>query len=180
MTRASRVFKAMFDPLFTGVAHFSSIDPLEVRLPDDDCQAMTWLCFALHLQDLPEGWMPLVLLQKMAILCDKYDCARALQPWSRLWLRELMHTYRPDRINWDILWMSYASQDHMTFWEASEALIYGPMQSDELDDVYDELMDTEEDLRSVGMSLLPVGLSGILSELLYMIRILQLTCTRFT
>lgn len=161
MTRASWVFKAMFDPLFTGVAHFSSIDPLEVRLPDDDCQAMTWMCFALHLQDLPEGQMPLLLLQRLAILCDKYDCARALQPWSRLWLREHLHTYEPDGIKWGILWMSYAFQEHVAFWEASEELIYGPMQHDGLDSVNDELISAEDDLHAVGMSLLPVGLSGI-------------------
>ena len=168
MTRASPVFKAMFDPIFTGVAHSSSAEPLEVSLPDDDYQAMTWMCSALHLQDLPEGQMPLVLLHKLALLCDKYDCARALQPWSRLWLRGLMSSAMPDRAKWNILWMSYAFQDHVTFWEASGELIYGPMASDDLDGVNDEFIDTKEN--AIGMSLLPAGLSGILSELLHMTR----------
>ena len=80
LSRASPVFKAMFDPRFTGGAELSSANPREMRLPEDDCQATIWLCFALHSQDLPEGRMPLVLLKKLALLCDQYDCARALQP----------------------------------------------------------------------------------------------------
>ena len=88
MSRASRAFRAMFNPRFTGKADFSSADPLELPLPDDDSEAIVWMCFALHLQYLPEGQLSLRLLRKLAVLCDKYDRADALQPWSRLWLRE--------------------------------------------------------------------------------------------
>ena len=88
ISNASPVFKAMLNPRFTDKDNFSFADPLELDLPDDDCDAMIWMCFALHLQDLPEGRVPLELLKRLAILCDKYDCARAMQPWSRLWLYE--------------------------------------------------------------------------------------------
>jgi len=76
LNRASPVFKAMFDPRFTGNVEFSSANPREVCLPEDDCQATAWMCFALHSQYLPEGRIPLDLLKRLAILCDKYDCAR--------------------------------------------------------------------------------------------------------
>lgn len=71
-------------------------------MPEDDYQAMTWICFALHLQDLPEGCMPLELLKKIALLVDKYDCARKFQPWSRLWLEEWIDSLAEDKNRWEL------------------------------------------------------------------------------
>lgn len=151
MSRASPVFQAMFNPRFTGVADFSSTDPLEIHLEDDDCQATVWLCFGLHLQDLPEGRMPLALLKRLAILVDKYDCARAMQPWSRSWLidwsESISHTDY-----WALLWISYVLRDHQAFSKASEQLIYWEKVADL---PFDEKSDD-----TIGLSLLPSGLEG--------------------
>ena len=153
MSHASPVFKAMFHPRFTGRAEFSSKDLLELSMPDDDCEAMVWMCFALHLQDLPEGRMPLVLLKKLAILCDKYDCVRAMQSWSRLWMQALNTWSIVSGKYWDLLWIAYAFQEHETFWEVTEDLIYGHEA--------EEPSSEENSFDDDGLSLLPMGLSGM-------------------
>ena len=151
MSRASAVFKAMFDPRFTGRARFSPADPLEVRLEEDDCQAAIWLCFGLHDHDLPEGRMPLSLLKVLAIMVDKYDCAKAMQPWSRLWLLEWNDSLGYGH-QWELLWISYALQDYQSFWTTSKRLTYdGPLKIPNLEGNSSD---------SVGISLLPTGLIG--------------------
>ncbi|KAG7008886.1 L-amino-acid oxidase [Physcia stellaris] len=147
MSRASPAFRAMFNPRFTGRADFSPHDPLEISLPEDDYQAMTWICFALHLQNLPEGRMPLALLKKIALLADKYDLARKLQPWSRLWLDEWSDSAAQDKDRWELLWMAYALFDVQMFYQASQKLIYGKtIEGPDFD---------SDSLDGVGFSLLP-------------------------
>ena len=152
MSRASPAFRAMFNPRFTGRADFSPHDSLEIALPVDDYQAMTWICFALHLQDLPEGRMPLALLKKIALLADKYNLARKLQPWSRLWLDEWSDSAAHDENYWELLWVAYALLDVQIFYEASERLIYGKATEDPDFD--------SDSLDGVGLSLLPAGIIG--------------------
>ena len=154
MSRASPVFEAMFNPRFTGRANFSYHDPLEIALPQDDYQALTWICFALHLQDLPEGRMPLELLKRIGILADKYGCAQKLQPWSRLWLDEWSDSAAQDWNRWEFLWMGYALLDVQIFYKASERLIYGrPIENHDFD---------SDSLDGVGFSLLPARTIGML------------------
>ena len=152
MSRASRAFNGMFNPRFTGRADFSPNDPLEIALPEDDYQAMTWICFALHLQDLPEGRIPLALLKEIALLADKYNLALNLQPWSSLWLHEWSGSSADDESYWELLWMAYALLDFQMFYEASQKLIYGKAMEDPDFD--------SEGLDDVGFSLLPAGIKG--------------------
>lgn len=115
LSRASHVFEAMFDPRFTNGANLSSSSPYEVPLPEDDCQAMVWLCFALHSQELPGNQIPLDLSKRLATLCDKYDCARALQPWSCMWLHKLRISMAYDGDWQQLLWMAHLFQDRQAF-----------------------------------------------------------------
>ncbi|KAF8446699.1 hypothetical protein BGX38DRAFT_1192759 [Terfezia claveryi] len=63
--------------------------PLEVRLEDDDPQAMAVILRILHLQfDLvptDPATVDEVKLYQMAIICDKYDMQRVLRYWFKLW-----------------------------------------------------------------------------------------------
>lgn len=127
LSLASPVFTAMFGSRFMTDGGLSVVDPPEIPLPDDDLEAITLLCFALHCHGLSDIAVPATLLQGLAIICDRYDCAVAIQAWTRLWLQSLEEDYLEDRQRyWDLLWMSYAFKEHTSFWKASKALIYGP------------------------------------------------------
>ncbi|RPB27031.1 hypothetical protein L211DRAFT_780367, partial [Terfezia boudieri ATCC MYA-4762] len=67
--------------------------PLEVRLEDDDPQAMAIILRILHLQfDLvptDPATVDEVKLYQMAIICDKYDMQRALGYWFKQWVPQV-------------------------------------------------------------------------------------------
>jgi len=67
--------------------------PLEVRLEDDDPQAMAVILRILHLQfDLvptKDAAVDEKKLYQMAIICDKYDMPQALGYWFRQWTAEV-------------------------------------------------------------------------------------------
>ena len=139
LSLASPVFAAMLSPKSMTDGGLSVVDPPEIPLPDDDLDAMTLLCFALHCHGLSDIAVPSTLLKGLAIICDKYDCTVAIQAWTRLGLQSLEEEWiriwsclrEEDRLEghqryWDLLWMSYAFREHTSFWKASKALIYGP------------------------------------------------------
>ena len=139
MSRASPVFEAMFNPRFTGRADFSLHDPLEIALPEDDYKAMTWICFALHLQDLPEGRMPLELLTRIGRSCGLGVVSG--------WMSGVMQLLKT-RSGGSFSGMGYALLDVQTFYKASERLIYGrPIEDPDFD---------SDSPDGVGFSLLPV------------------------
>ncbi|KAL9576326.1 MAG: hypothetical protein Q9212_007196 [Teloschistes hypoglaucus] len=54
--------------------------PVKIALPEDDAQAMTWLCHALHLHHFLDLTPDLALVERIAVLSKKYQCApRALR-----------------------------------------------------------------------------------------------------
>ncbi|KAI9879373.1 MAG: hypothetical protein M1830_008671 [Pleopsidium flavum] len=84
---ASAVFKAMFSPHFLEGNNLSSTSPRRISLPDDNAKAMTTLCNILHHRNNKIEQQPAPsALEQLGVLCDKYDCSKALVPWSRTWM----------------------------------------------------------------------------------------------
>ncbi|KAI9871679.1 MAG: hypothetical protein M1830_002623 [Pleopsidium flavum] len=84
---ASAVFKAMFGPHFLEGSDLTSMSARRISLPDDNAEAMTTLCNILHHRNNKIDQEPAPsALEQLAVLCDKYDCSKALVPWSRTWM----------------------------------------------------------------------------------------------
>lgn len=89
LSLSSPVFAALFSPHFKEGSSLSSEHPTEIPLPEDDPEAMTLLCNCLHFRtDQVPRDIEFPLLKCLAILCDKYDVAKAILPWSILWLQK--------------------------------------------------------------------------------------------
>ena len=85
---ASPVFKGVFSPNFSeGSDLLNATTSCEIKLPEDDTEAMTVICYALHHRRITPHDLHFELLEKVAFLCDKYDLADVLTPWSGLWLQ---------------------------------------------------------------------------------------------
>ena len=88
---ASPVFAALFSPRFLeGQPLSSSTEVRNLPLPEDDSEAMTQICYAIHFHATVPRTISMSLLEDIASLCDKYDLAVALAAWSELWLRDFV------------------------------------------------------------------------------------------
>ncbi|KAF8857824.1 hypothetical protein BDZ45DRAFT_422472 [Acephala macrosclerotiorum] len=89
LSLASPVFAAMFSPRFEEGSSLNSGYPSEVPLPEDDPEAMTLLCNCLHFRTdhIPRN-VKFSQLKALAVLCDKYNVAKAISAWSILWLQK--------------------------------------------------------------------------------------------
>lgn len=95
LSLASPVFAKMLGPNFEeGSRKASASAPAIVRLPEDNAAAMDILCRAIHYQidDFSEP-VTSTELKNLAVLCDKYDCVRALKPWTTLWFTAALEDY---------------------------------------------------------------------------------------
>jgi hypothetical protein len=89
MSVASPVFNTMFRPKAYKEGSILAREGLvQVSLPDDSPQAMAVLCDIFHLQSskVPLAHITVDLLDEIATMVDKYDCAEAIQPWPEFWL----------------------------------------------------------------------------------------------
>ena len=125
LSLASPVFAAMLSPRFAeGQALLTSTSPdtPSTSLPDDNSEAMIWLCKALHFRKDLTVDIEFSPLRELAILCDKYDLVGALNPWSHAWFRQWSDTRRVNN-HAEMLWISYAlgKEDH--FWHTSRSLM---------------------------------------------------------
>lgn len=95
---ASPVFKAMLNGSYKeGIdlaENKSSSQLYRLTLPDDDIDATTILARILHfnLTDISKKPSP-SCLEKLAVLCDKYQCANAVKFCGGLWIRDWLLTY---------------------------------------------------------------------------------------
>ena len=130
---ASRVFATMFGPRFLEghvLANQARFSTPSFSLPEEDPEAMTWFCRALHLQvDGNETGLSLGLLVRIAKLCDKYDASTALSGWSQFWLRDLSDPMVrdptvPSSQAANVLLMSYAFKNHPAFWLVTRDIVY--------------------------------------------------------
>lgn len=124
LSLASTVFKAMFGPQFQEGQDLSASSPKRISLPDDDGAAMTTLCNILHHQtdrvtDSPNS----PALVGIGILCDKYDCSKALKPWARTWLGYYQSVFYSAGMN-ELLSPFYAFGDPQSFEWISKMTVY--------------------------------------------------------
>ncbi|KAF2811893.1 uncharacterized protein BDZ99DRAFT_282566 [Mytilinidion resinicola] len=123
LTLASPVFDAMFNHGFAEGQNLSSASPRVVFLREDHSESMTILCQICHIrnQDVPKT-LTVDLLAELTILCDKYDCVSAIQPWSVLWARELLPRTREPGSE-KLLFIAYRLELPMIFFQLTETLV---------------------------------------------------------
>ena len=124
MSIASTVFKALFGPNFAeGSSRLSEIT-IRVPLPDDDEEAMTALCNILHYRfDLVPKKLHSDVLEELAVLADKYDCANALSMWSAQYLAGLLE--QEESIDYSTkLLPAYFFNDAKAFRQITKAMVY--------------------------------------------------------
>jgi hypothetical protein len=85
---ASKVFGAMFGPTWSEGQGLSKEFPREVRLLEDDADALRTICCVIHHRnnDVPQSLTPIEVLQ-IAIEADKYDLNVALKYVRVQWLK---------------------------------------------------------------------------------------------
>ena len=85
---ASKVFGAMFGPTWSEGQGLSKESPREVRLVEDDADALRIICCVIHHRnnDVPQSPTPIDVLQ-IAIEADKYDLKIALKFVRAQWLK---------------------------------------------------------------------------------------------
>ncbi|KAK4956309.1 hypothetical protein LTR10_005831 [Elasticomyces elasticus] len=92
----SPIFRKMLGPSFKEGQQLASKGFVDIPLKDDDPEAMTMLCRALHLQfvAMPEELNPNSLMV-LSVAADKYDCTGSLRFASEVWIKNAMLTIKP-------------------------------------------------------------------------------------
>jgi len=94
LSLTSPVFKTMFSSKFSEGCALINGGSCDIPLPDDDPGAFTLLCMILyHRPDVLKNPAGVVIMNQMAILSDKYDCAPSLALWSRLYLGNIIRIH---------------------------------------------------------------------------------------
>lgn len=125
---ASSVFAAMLRPNFLEGGERSETNPKSIALPEDDPEAVTWVCHAIHFQDDIEEEISLELIEKIAVFCDKYNCSRALASWSTVWLKRFqLEAIVPEyclKFAYErLVFVSYAFNNQYAFWLSTKGLV---------------------------------------------------------
>ena len=137
---ASPVMAAMLSSTYSEGRALAQKGTLELTLLEDDPEAMLQLCKAFHMK-LAMTSIKVSLLEKMAILCDKYDASLALSAWSESWLAYVDGSlHGQDRFP-RVLWISYALGSQSSFWHISQQMMLEYNQANLLG-MEAELLDT--------------------------------------
>lgn len=154
LSLASPVLAAMFGPNFAeGKAILNEGRPVNIGLPDDDPEAMLWICEALHFRQHTTPEISFPLLEKLAGLCDKYDLSLALSPWSDVWLSHFKGSKDGEDHFTKMLWISRELGNHRAFWRISKDMMRC-YSSDELEKECKRAEKAEQTtLAVVGMSI---------------------------
>ncbi|KAL8948269.1 MAG: hypothetical protein Q9222_005528 [Ikaeria aurantiellina] len=127
LSLASPVFRALFQPHFKEGLALSSFKPVQISLPEDNDDAMTWLCHALHHRSGLNHEPEIDICEQVACLCDKYRCTEALLPWSRTWSRawrSAINVYGSKKSNLlRMMCMAYASDDQEQYWHSTRNVV---------------------------------------------------------
>ncbi len=117
---ASPVFAAMVSSRFSEGNELAKGSLRPIPLPEDDPEAVTLLCNILHFRSrLVPARIPFPLLEKLALVCDKYDTAGAVTPWSTLWFQQWVGSLTGEDRYAKVLCLSYAYDNRKAFYEAS-------------------------------------------------------------
>ncbi|MCJ1253187.1 hypothetical protein MMC24_000996 [Lignoscripta atroalba] len=121
---ASKVMAAMFGPHFKEGQGLDSSNPPHILFPDDDPSAMTLICKLLHHQYYPDDEADLThsLLVSLAIICNKYDCAAALQYASSFWIEPFVHL-APNKTHQELLGVTYLFDNPRMFNRVTKELL---------------------------------------------------------
>lgn len=123
LSLGSPVFAAMLNSAFIEGNVPTDGSKRTISLQEDDPDAVDTLMNILHLQSQNVIVWTFPLLEQLALLCDKYDCARALKPWKTLWLKEWRGSVNGEDNFWKMLYISYAFDDRAAFYNASEGIV---------------------------------------------------------
>jgi hypothetical protein len=95
MDFASPVFEAMLNGSFAEGQARSGNSPGEIPLPDDDAQSILLICKIAHMKttELPEK-LSVDAFTQFAVTSDKYQCAEAVQAWSKVWVAKIFKDMR--------------------------------------------------------------------------------------
>ena len=157
LSLASPVFAAMLGPNFLEGSKLSTVQPYQLHLPEDDAEAIVWLCLVLHYRREIDDRISFSLLEKLAFICDKYDCARALSSWSKEWLHtaNLILRFPPGQPNSEkLLYISYLFGAHESFWISSKDFLTDGLPSN-------SGAANRSDSLTLGLALLPESLLGM-------------------
>lgn len=99
LSLASPVFKSMVTGGFKGGVELAQtnkangiLNPCAIDLPEDDAGAIVLLCKVLHYYEVPKRPTTLCL-EKLAYLCDKYQCTGAMKYCGGVWVRDWLRVY---------------------------------------------------------------------------------------
>lgn len=124
MVRTSPVFAKMLGPNFSEGQSLANrgIEPVEIKLPEDDPCAFVFICSAVHgisLDNMPDSKQ----LLDVAIMADKYDFIKALKYASQCWIQEFIDLTKSDDL-WRVLVSAYILDCARGFQRASRQLIF--------------------------------------------------------
>ncbi|KAK5674105.1 hypothetical protein LTS10_013150 [Elasticomyces elasticus] len=126
LSLASAVFDRMFHSGFKeDVRATARALPLQsIPLMDDDEEALGTILYAIHYRSEKTAGNPSVqLLARVGILCDKYDLAQALVPWSSRWIDYAMDLAQ-DRDLESLLLTTYTLGAAEMFWKLSSKILH--------------------------------------------------------
>lgn len=102
----------------------TSSEVRSIVLPDDDASAMiTTLCNAVHVKSSRVSVASFASVEKLSVLCDEYDCAEALSPWSTRWLSKWQGSMDGEDGHLKMMCVSYGFDNHEAFWKATSNVL---------------------------------------------------------
>ena len=138
LSLASPVFATLLGPKFLEGNYIRRGDSPIIELHDDDPAAIALVCNILHYRyDSVPTQPEAEQLGQIAILCDKYDCSKPLQPWSEKWLNGSRGAQFSDLGH--LLLAAYKLDDPVHFADFSAQLIKGVVPKHETWDLFPEL-----------------------------------------
>ena len=150
LSLASPFFAAMFSPRFAESKPVSCGENRNITLLDDDPSAMITLWNVVHMKSSRVSAASFDAVEKLSILCDKYDCAEALSPWSRQWLSKWQGSMNGQDGYLKMIYVSYGFNDHDSFWKATSNVLK----------CYDNATITTASSNQQGFAILPAQLLG--------------------
>lgn len=119
---ASPVFRAMLGPNSdfkeACTLRETRTEPYTLLLEDRYYNTFSVLLYAIHLQsDKVTRPLNTTTMRELAIICDKYDCSRAVKSWVPLWMKFRVNSYV------DLLFEAWVFRINDVFTSATKRII---------------------------------------------------------